>query len=266
MIAGFARGLRTLKWSSVVAFQDFRAVYSFRTWLFAWLLRCLCQVAVFGLLGRYLSGPDVAEYLTVGTAFLTGLASVALVIQATAWERRTGSLPLLVASPSPTSAVLAGRGVIWLADGVTVCLLALVLVPPMVADALPIAWLLRAVPMVLVTYLGMYGMCLFVSALTLGTPGARNLVSNLCTAVVALLAGVQVPLVVWPAWVRTVAQFLPITHGVSAMRSILAGSGVAGSAWLAQTAISLAWFVAAAIAFSVFLRRARAVGSIEYGE
>lgn len=266
MIGTLSLGLRTLRWSVVVAYHDFRAVYSVRTWAFAWLLRCLCQVAIFGLLGRYTSGADFATYLTVGTAFLTGLSSVALVIQATAWERRTGSLPLILASPSPTSVVLAGRGVIWLLDGMTVCVVALAVVPAMLGQPLPITRVLASIPILLVTYLGMYGMSLVTAALTLGTPGARNLVSNLATAVVALLAGVQVPLDVWPGWLRGAAQVLPITHGVRALRSTLEGAGADISAWVTQTGITVAWFVLAGIAFAAFLRRARTAGTIEFGD
>ncbi len=257
---------RTLRWSSITSYQDFRAVYGLPAWIAGWVLRCLCQVGVFGLLGRYVGGDDLAWFLTVGTAILVGLGSVSLVVQSAAWERRTGSLPLVLASPASPCAVLAGRGVVWLVDAVAVSVISLLVVPRVLGLHMPVARVVAVVPVLLVMYVGMYSFCLAAAALTLDSPGARNLVSNVATAVVGILSGIQVPLAFWPAWIRGVAEALPVTRGVPVVRDVLSGAAVDAQSSIAQVTVSCVWLITAIAALTYFVRHARRSGRIEFGD
>ncbi|GEL98366.1 hypothetical protein CTE05_19130 [Cellulomonas terrae] len=257
---------RTLRWSALAALQDFRVVYTIPTWTLGWLLRCICQVAVFALLGRYVGAADLEAFLLVGTAVLVGLASVSIVVQAAAWERRTGTLPLLVASPGSPFVVFVGRGTVWLLDGLLVSTLVLLIVPSLVGQAIDPLRVLCAVPLLGLTYLGAFFFAQTAAALTLDAPGARNLVSNLSAALVALLCGIQVPLEAWPSWVGAIAMVLPVTHGVVVVRSVVVDGSLDVGALLAQVAVTVAWAVVAAVTFGQFLRRARRSGRIEFGE
>lgn len=258
--------VRVVGWSSLNALMDLRAVYSWRTWTLGWLARCLTQVAAFGLLGAMVADGATQAYLVVGTAIVAGLASVSLVVQSTAWERQAGTLPFLVVSGAPPFLVFAGRGLQWLVDGTVVCLLALMTIPALFGLGTTVAAIAQAVPLILVTYATMYAFSLILAAAILGIPGARNLASNVSTAFIALFCGVQVTLTFWPAWLQQIAQLLPLTHGVSAIRTSLSGRGFDWVQFLAQCALLGFYFSLASAAFTLFVRRGRRRGSIEFGE
>lgn len=63
---------RVLRWSATSALADLRAFYTWKTWLFGWLTRILCQVAFFALIGAMLDSPDRTAYLLVGNAVFVG--------------------------------------------------------------------------------------------------------------------------------------------------------------------------------------------------
>jgi hypothetical protein len=52
--------------------EDFRAFWTWRTWLFGWLARILTSAAIWVLLGRMTGAPGQAEYLLVGNAAVAG--------------------------------------------------------------------------------------------------------------------------------------------------------------------------------------------------
>ena len=70
----------------------------------------------------------------------------------------------------------------------------------------------------------------------------------------------------FPAWVQAVAGVLPLTHGLRAIRGVLAGSGgrVAQDATL-QAAVAMGWFLVAAASFRWFAEGGRTDGSLEFG-
>ena len=53
------------------------------------------------------------------------------------------------------------------------------------------------------------------------------LLSNMLLYFLLLAAGVNVPLDLLPGWLSTIAQGLPVTHGVEAARELVAGSSLA---------------------------------------
>jgi ABC-2 type transport system permease protein len=51
--------------------------------------------------------------------------------------------------------------------------------------------------------------------------------SNVIFGVLMIFAGVNVPLASLPAWMSSVAHWLPLTHGIGAARKLVAGSQLA---------------------------------------
>jgi hypothetical protein len=82
------------------------------------------------------------------------------------------------------------------------------------------------------------------------------------------ICGVQVPTGFWPEWVRAVAGGLPLTHGLAAVRSALAGAGPGEvlPAVGAEIALAAGWLVLAVLAFNRLTERGRRDGSIEFGD
>lgn len=247
---------------------DYRRNYTVQSWLIGWLLRCLCEVAFFGLIGVLLGSPQTAIFLVVGRGFYLGTQEVMWVIQSTAWERGSGTLPLLVSAPSRVWPVFAGRSTQWLPSCMVTSLVALLVVAPMFGARFTPGMVAGMVLAVAVGVLSSYGFGMCVAALMVRRPAWRNFASNLTHGVMALISGVFVPVDFWPAPIQWLAHGLPITHALGGLRSLLDSAPPA--AWLGDLGLALAigvcWLVLGAILLERFAEGARRDGRIDLDE
>ena len=81
------------------------------------------------------------------------------------------------------------------------------------------------------------------------------------------VAGVNVPVDFWPGPVEAVANLLPVTHGLLAVRQLLDGSGLAAVAPQvgAEVLVGAGWLAASWLSYRRFFRRARATGAFDVG-
>ena len=258
--------LRVLRISTATAWADLGAIYTWKTWLAGWLLRILAQVTFFALIGRLLASEETAQYLAIGNAVGIVVVEAMLVVASTAWERRAGTLPLLVAAPGRLAMVFIGRSVQWLVDGTACATIAFFAVGTLFAVPL---WSLRMIlvpPLIALVGAATYAFGLVAAGLALKAVGLRNVVSNVGYLVLMAITGVQVPLSFWPGWLQTVAQFLPVTHGLSAVRNLVAGSPasqILRDAGL-ELAVGSGWLTVALLTFRQLAESGRRDGSIEF--
>lgn len=260
--------LRILRWSMTSALADFRAFYTWKTWVFAWLTRVLCQVAFFALIGTLLGSAERTQYLLVGNALFVGVTVTMFVCASSSWERLAGTLPLLIASPAHPFTVFAGRSVQWLGDAVACATLSLFLLGPLFGISFPVPEALLAVPLMALTFLSVYSFGLVWAGVALRVMHVRNMIGNVAGLLLMVVCGVQVPTSFWPPALEYAAQVLPLTHGLAATRVLLDGgalSSVFGLA-LAEAAVGLAWFVFAGLVFRHLAESGRRDGSIEFGD
>ncbi|MBW8486564.1 ABC transporter permease [Actinomadura parmotrematis] len=122
-------------------------------------------------------------------------------------------------------------------DGSVYALLGVPLPWPQAAYAVP------AIALVAVSGYG-YGYGCVLGAISVRLPNAMWLVLNIGYGVVLTFCGVSVPVAFWPRPVRAVADVLPVTHGLQAIRGLLDGAPagqVAGRLAL-EAAVGAAWF------------------------
>jgi ABC-2 type transport system permease protein len=258
--------LRVLRVATATARADLAAMYTWRTWLAGWLLRVLAQVTFFALIGTLLQSPETARYLAIGNAVGIVVLEAMLVVASTAWERSAGTLPLLVAAPGRLPLVFVGRSVQWLADG-TACACIAFFVVGALFDVPVAKWrMVGVVPLVALIGASTYAFGLVAAGWALKAVGLRNVVSNMGYLALMIVTGVQVPLTYWPGWLQGVAQVLPVTHGLSAVRALVAGS--AWSVALRQAALEVTvgagWLVLALATFRHLAESGRRDGSIEF--
>jgi ABC-2 type transport system permease protein len=253
-----------LRHAAIAGFEDLRSLYSWKTWTTGWLLRMVCQVVFYSLLGRLIGDDAQVHYLVIGNAVMLCATTVIFVVQSTTWERFAGTLPLLVAAPASPLVVLFGRSVQWIPDALATSLTALLIVGPIFGLPLPMPRALLVIPLLVLVTLSTYMMGAVFGSLVLRWTKARNLVSNVVAALMMAVCGVNVPVSVFPAWVQTVAGVLPLTHGLRAVRGVLAGGPVAREAAL-EVAVGLGWFAVAAASFRWFAEGGRKDGSLEFG-
>jgi ABC-2 type transport system permease protein len=89
--------------------------------------------------------------------------------------------------------------------------------------------------------------------------------SNLFVYFLLVFAGVNVPLELLPDWLATVAQGLPVTHGVEAAREAVAGASLAEVADLlaAEALVGLVYAVVGLVMLRLFEREARRGATLE---
>jgi len=259
-------GGRIMRHSAANALADFKAMYSIRTWSFGWLGRVVSQVIFFALIGRLLDSPEAAAFLLIGNAVMIAALEAMMVVASTTWERRAGTLPLLVAAPAPLALVFIGRSLQWLPSGVATALIALFGAGPLFGVTWSPAEALVVAGIVMVVALTTYCFGLFLAALVLRAMELRNIVSNVAYLTMMAICGVMVPTTFWPGWVWAVAQALPLTHGLRAVRRVDADGIVSSVALDCLLALGVAavWLGIASVTLHRLAEQGRRDGSIEF--
>lgn len=264
--------LRVVRHSAANAWADMWVLYSPATWTFGWLSRVLMQVVFFATIGLLLDSPDAVRYLFVGNAVAVIAFETHISVASTTWERQQGTMPLLVAAPSRLWPVFVGRSVQWLPSGLITSSVALFALAPLFDVSWTPGRALAVFGCLVIIGVATYFSALVLGALVLGAMHLRNVVSNIATSVTMLICGVMVPVTFWPAWVQAVAQGLPMTHGLAAVRSLVDATSVgAVSGDLARDlaltlAVGLVWLLAAAVLLERMASTGRRSGTIEFAD
>jgi ABC-2 type transport system permease protein len=258
---------RIFRYSAISAWQDFRREYSVLSWIGEWAIRIVFQVTFFALIGKLLNSNERVEYLLIGNSVMVASMTVMYVVQTTVWERWTGTLPLLVAAPASPLVVFMGRSVEWIPDAVLSSMIGLFLVGPIFNVSLPWPEAFLVIPLVLLVTVSTYMMGAFLGSLALRTMESRNLIANTAHGLMMAVCGVNVPTSFFPEWVQGFSAVLPLTHGLNAIRGLLAQESEA-YIWTniqLEILVGLGWRALALATFRWLAEGGRKDGSIEFG-
>ena len=125
---------------------DYRAIFTWRSWLLGWMLRVIAQVSFFALIGLRVADERSAFYLLIGNALAVAAQTGVFSLNMTTTERWAGTLPLLVASPTSPVVVFSARGAYLAVDGSLSALGALFIAGPLFGLHLPWPRVLAVVP------------------------------------------------------------------------------------------------------------------------
>jgi ABC-2 type transport system permease protein len=259
--------LRVVRWAAETGARDYASIYTWKSWLAGWYLRVLTQVVFFALIGRLLDSEDAVFYLLVGNAIMlaamTGIWSLNMV----GWERNTGTLPLLVASPSSSVIVFASRGSYLAADGVLSAMAALFVAGPLFGLPLPWPRVLLVLPLTALVALAAYSFGTFWGGVLMRYREVNNVVVNGSILTLMTMAGVNVPVDFYPRALEWIANVLPLTHGLQAVRDVLEGAPAADvlANAAAEATVALGWLALALLTFNRLASKGREDGSIEFG-
>lgn len=259
--------LLVLRSAAICGWSEYYSIFSWRTWLTGWYVRVLAQVSFFALIGKLLGSDAKTQYLLVGNSVLLATLVSLFAIPSTAWERWAGTLPLLVAAPTRAVVVFAGRSVAVLVDAVASSLGAFFAAAAIFGVPLPWPRVLLVAPLVCLVALTSYALALFLGGWVVRAPAFRNVASNMTHTTIMAIAGVNVPVSFYPRPVEWLATILPLTHGLRAIRGVLAGGSAGGILANAgvELAVGLAWLALALVTFERFAEHGRRDGSIEFG-
>ncbi|KUJ69266.1 hypothetical protein ACZ90_13060 [Streptomyces albus subsp. albus] len=232
-------------------YQDYRALHTWRSWLFGWLVRLLCQVLFFSMVGQAIGSDDAQRYMALGNAVILGPIGAFGVVSSSVGERRGGTLQFLLLSRNGPFPALLSRGLYWAADAIVTSCAALVFVRLLVDVPLPVPPVCLLLQ-VLVSLSG-YSLALALAGVSLRWPESRMYLTSGAGLLLMTLAGVNTP-PPHSGVAGAVASVLPATHGLHAMRTAAAGGGVPLTAVLAECGVLLLWGAVGWLALTGSLR------------
>ncbi|MEU8587419.1 ABC transporter permease [Streptomyces sp. NPDC048664] len=252
---------RQVAYGALASYQDYRAMFTLRTWLFGWTVRLICQVLFFAGLGRLVGSPAAEAHLAFGNAAILGPLGALGVVSSTVGERVSGTLQFLLLSRGSTFLVLASRGLHWMADGLLTSTIALCVVCPLLG--VPLHW--AALPVILavlaLSTLSCYCLALCMTSISVRRPGSRMYLTAGTTIVLMLLSGVTTA-VPGTGVAGFLARILPLTHGLTAARTLAAGGPLDWGAVAGEVAVTAGWGVLAWLLLTRALRHTVRTGSL----
>lgn len=261
-----AKSMRVLRWAAAHSVKEFFAIYPLKTYLVAWLPRVGAQIAFFALYANFVGGTQFLRYALVGNAvYLMALTAITTVTASVTWEKRAGTLPLLVASPSSPLLVLSGRNVGMGLHGLLTGAVGLFVIAPLMGLPLTLLGAVLAAALLLIVAVGAYAIGLLLGAVAVHTRGIHNFLSNLLTLTMLCISGVNVPLDQLPIWAAWIGYALPVTHGLQAVRLALAGAPLNEISVYAalELVVAVCYLLAAQWLFWRMLRRSRLYGTVD---
>lgn len=215
----------TVNTSILSGVKDLAMTLPPRLYITTALPRLLTQILFFSLLGEYLGGKSLLLYALVGNAVVS-MATPAMVevAQDLARTLRSGTLPLLVSSPTNVLWPIGTWGSGQLLMGLSNSIIGLFILAPLVGVSLKPSALL-AIPVLMLTLFSLYGLGLVLGALCLKVRGAV-LISNSVVFILYSLAGVNFPISALPPWLQSVSWVLPLSHGLLAIRALVEGTNI----------------------------------------
>ncbi|WP_457032280.1 ABC transporter permease [Kitasatospora sp. P5_F3] len=210
--------------ASRIGFRELVTFYTWRSWLFGWFLRLIAQVLFFGTIGMLSGSDDRVRYLAVGNAAVVVCIEAMVVITTTVRERGQGTLALQVAAPADFALTYLARGSYCLLVGIVSSTGVFTVAAVVFQLPMPFPEVLLVPCFLAVAGCSAYGMGTAVGALVLRRPGLQWLALNTGYMSLMTFCGVNVPVDYWPAPVAAVAELLPLTHALQALRDLLAGA------------------------------------------
>lgn len=261
-----AGALILIRESAVFAVAEMRATHTLLTYVFGWLLRLVLQTVFFALVAGYVGTQDSVRYSLVGNAVVLACLESMIVVLMMVQERSTGTLPLLAACPTSHVPVYLGRGLHWMVSGLVSSCTAFIVLPFLLGVALPWPRAALCLPVIMLVCVSSYCYGCVLGAIGLRYMGVTWLLLNLGYLPVMAICGVNVPLSFWPWPLHALAEVLPVTHGLLAVRGVLAANPA--SEVLTQVALEAAvgagWLAVAWFAIDGVVRRGTVTGSLEF--
>jgi ABC-2 type transport system permease protein len=246
---------------------SYRALFGWiNPWVFIPLLVIypVFQVLFFAYLGRA-ANVESDQFFLVGNSFVAAATAALFGLgNSVGGERRTQTLPTLIASPASRLALFGGRAVPTILNGFVVAVISFALG----------ALILRVG--VSATDLRGYGIALALSCfscaglgLCIGALGIRgrnvSLFADMIAGSMLLVAGANVPLDQLPGWLQTISSAVPLTHGIEAARESLGGASVfaIGGLLATELAIGSIYFTVGMLLLRLFEYEGRRTATLE---
>jgi ABC-2 type transport system permease protein len=258
--------VRVLGRAAYLSLYEYFGLYSPKAYLITWVPRVVLESLFLALIAQFVGGQELLLFTIIGFAgYRTLHSTVTFTTTSVTGELFSGTIPLLVGSPTSPILVLSGRNLAWMFHGLSTGALTIAVA---VALGLPLTLpsAIGALCVLVVIELSAYALGIFVGSILLRFPGLGTLVGNMVGFTLFAIGGVAAPLSALPGLVQTVALALPLSHGLLALREVLAAADPAVYLPLIgqEMLIGGAYLVLATLSFRLFLYSARLRGTLDY--
>ena len=198
----------------------------------------LFQILFFAYLGRFARVAS-DEFFLIGNTFIAAAtAGLFGMGHSVAGERRSQTLPAILASPASRLALFLGRALPSIVTGVGVAAISFALGALILGVGVGTREVAGLAMAVLASSFGCTALGLCIGAIG---PRGRNvsLFADVVAGSMLLVAGANVPLQRLPGWIQAVSEVIPLTHGIEAAREIGRGAGIAAVADLLLTEVAI---------------------------
>lgn len=208
---------------ATLSYKALFAVMSVKQYLMVNLGSPLMQMLCFTLVARYVYGSMDVSYWFIGNALvLTYFNAIFGVGVQLTQEKNSGTLKLLIASPSSGVSIFLPRAILHIFDGLVTVFIGLVVGLLLFGFSLPIqSWPAFLLILVVASFSAMaFG--LIISCFGLLTRDL-NLVLNIASMAMLGLTGANFPLDRMPSWLLPVSRAMPLTRSIEASRALYSG-------------------------------------------
>jgi ABC-2 type transport system permease protein len=207
---------------------SYRALFH---WISPWILIptfCigpLFQILLFAYIGRA-SHLESDEFYVIGNALqYASLPCLFAMAQTIDGERFQQTLPVVLATPARRLPLFLGRALPVIVNGIVVSAFAFAVGGLLLGIDVPARALGSLALVIVITAFACTGLGLVNAAIGLRFRDTA-VSSNLFFGVLLVFCGVNVPLDDLPGWMSTIAQGLPLTHGIEAARKLANGTSL----------------------------------------
>lgn len=211
---------------------SFRALFG---WLSPWiyipslLVAPVFQILLFAYIGRQ-TNTNSDEFYVIGNAIqYCAIPCIFAMGHTIEGERYQQTLGFILVSPAKRVPLFLGRSLPVILNGAFAVGFALVVGGLILGISVPVGSVLPIALVVLITAAACTGMGLMIAALGLLVRETATL-NNIVFGLLLVFCGVNVQLDDLPGWMSTIAQGLPLTHGIEAARSLADGAALS-SVW-----------------------------------
>jgi ABC-2 type transport system permease protein len=227
---------------------SFRALFG---WLSPWILvptflvAPIFQILLFAYIGRSAHLESDRFYVIGNGLQYAALPCLFAMANTVAGERQQQTLGAILATPARRLPLFLGRSLPVIINGILVAAFALTAGGLILHVHVPMSAVAPLALVVSVSAAACTGLGLVNAAIGLRVRETAVL-SNILFGLLLIFCGVNVPLHNLPSGMSTIAQGLPLTHGIEAARRVAAGSGLVhvGGLLGAEALVGCCWGVA----------------------
>jgi|WetSurMetagenome_2_1015567.scaffolds.fasta_scaffold66878_3 ABC-2 type transport system permease protein len=186
--------------------------------------RALLQAMFFILMALAAGGSSQARFALIGNAVHVAVhISIIYMAGVIEMEKWAGTLVYWIASPAEWLPTMLGRSVADFGRAIYTSAITFTVLIPIIAPDIRWMNLLRAVPAILLTLASASSIGWLIGSISLPVRWG-TMIGNLVAYILMIFCGINFPVTSLPSWIQIISHWIPVTHGLLAIRAIIDGA------------------------------------------